>query len=75
MSTVAQLVAGLSLTVFTVASLIGFVDAKDKNDPFNKLKRYVNSTLKWKWLDKPYILTRIGLIIAWLLGVVVIVLS
>ena len=75
MSSIVQVIAGLSLLVFTMAALIGFTKPDDETDPFVKLKRCINNTLKWRCLEKPYILTKIGLIIAFILGIIGIILS
>ncbi len=75
MSIIVQVIAGFSLFVFTIATLLGFTIPDDKTDPFVKLKICINNTLKWRWLEKPFILTKMGVIIAFISGIIVIILS
>lgn len=68
-----KICAGLSLFIFTVAAWIGFVDTKDPNQPENKLKVWLNTRIfakRCRWAAKnPYALTKVGLVIGFVLGV------
>ncbi len=70
-----KVLSGLSLLAFAVAALIGFTDPKDPDNAFSKLAVIIKKIFKWQRLNKPYSLTRIGLIIGFILGIVSIVLS
>ena len=70
-----KVIALISLLILVVAAWIGFVDVNDKNDIANRFSSWIKRTFKYKCLQRPYILTRIGLIIGFIFGIVAIVLS
>lgn len=73
-----RICAVVSLLIFVAAAWIGFVDRHDKNRWENKLKDRLNvvfKKLRWNWaVDNPYILTKIGLIVGFGLGIASIIL-
>ena len=73
-----KICAVVSLLMFVAAAWIGFVDRHDKNRWENKLKGRLNVifiALGCNWaVDNPYILTRIGLIVGFGLGMASIIL-
>ncbi len=75
MSLEVKFLAISSLVILLFAAYIGFVDKDDRNDSMYKFKDWINNTLKWKWLQKRYILTRITLAIGLILGIWSIVIS
>ena len=70
-----KVLSGLSLLAFAVATLMGFTDPEDTNNIFSKLAEIIKRIFKCQRLNKPYVLTRIGLIIGFILGIASIVLS
>ena len=74
-----KICAVISLLIFVVAAWIGFVKLDDTNRWENKLKNRLNVIfikLKWNWaVNNPYILTKIGLIIGFGLGITSIILA
>jgi hypothetical protein len=53
----------LSLLILAASTWVGFTDLGDPNDHMNKLSGKIRSLLKWKWLQRRFILTRIGLVV------------
>ncbi len=70
-----KIIALISFGILVIATWIGFVDPKDTNDPANRLTLRIRKALKCGWLQRRYILTRIGLIIGFILGVIAILFS
>jgi hypothetical protein len=70
-----KVLAGISLSAFTVAALIGFTKPEDTDNCFSKLAVCIKKMLKCQCLNKPYSLTRIGLIIGFIFGIVSIAFS
>ncbi len=64
----------LSLLVFTVAAWIGFTDPEDQDNSFSKLAVSIKRIFKCQRLNKRYSLTKMGLMIGLILGIVSIVL-
>ena len=67
-----KVIASISFVILVFATWIGFVDLKDTNDPANRITLRIRETFKWRWLEKRFILTKIGLIIGLILGVIAI---
>jgi hypothetical protein len=66
----------LSLFIFVFAAWMGFVDISDKNAPENRFKDRLNKLVKWKWfVNKRFVITKIGLIIGLILGTICIFIS
>ena len=75
MSIPVKVLACISLFAFTIAALVRFTDANDTDTVFSKIAEFIKKLLKWQRLDKPYSLTRIGLIIGFVFGILSIMLS
>lgn len=75
---VPKICAVISLLVFVTATWIGFVELDNPNRWENKLKARLNVMfirLKWNWaVNNRFILTKIGLIIGFGLGILSIIL-
>jgi hypothetical protein len=70
-----KVMALLSLLIFVGAAWIGFVDIKDPNVLANRLSAWIKRKFKWSWLQQKYILTRVGLLVGLILGIVSIIIS
>ena len=74
-----KICAVISLLVFAAATWIGFVELDNPNRWENKLKARLNiifTKLKWDWaVNNRFILTKIGLIVGFGLGILSIFLA
>ena len=74
-----KICAAVSLLVFVSATWIGFVELDNPNRWENKLKARLNiifTKLKWDWaVNNRFILTKIGLIVGFGLGILSIFLA
>ena len=74
-----KICAIISLSVFVTAAWIGFVELDNPNRWENKLKARLNiifMKLKWNWaVNNRFILTKIGLVIGFGLGILSILLA
>ena len=83
MTCLVKVLAGISLSAFTVAALVGFTKKDDRNTFWSKravcIKERLKKIIKWRrfheWLDKPYSLTTIGLYLGFALGILSIAFS
>jgi len=75
MNTIVQWIAGFSLAILVFATWIGFTDLEDTNDAMNRFSGWIKNVFKWRWLHKRFILTKIGLVVGFCLGILSIVLS
>lgn len=72
-----KVLAGLSLSAFTVATLVGFSEKSNPNTFWSKRAVCIKKRLKWiikwqrlnKYLDKPFSLTYIGLWMGFAFGI------